>query len=266
MNTLQTEKAISIFFIAIIMLLVGIGAITAILGTPRIIGSAPAIKIAIIDTGLQLDKTNLKLCPTGHFNFATNEPVVGVSKIYPEHGTLVASIIADNLKRVDYCAIIYQVSTYSGISVMDITRAAKMALKEEVTAVNLSISGNEYSREENAALYDLLDRGAVFVAAGNDHIDLSKNCSVYPACYSMLLRKSHFFVVGALDDLNNVKALYSNYGEGRIDKWDRGMVVWNGTIDQGTSYATPRSLSKYVLSLVAGRTVAIRKQPKVQQQ
>jgi subtilisin family serine protease len=201
--------------------------------------TSPSIKIAIIDTGLDLSISALKLCPKGHYNFFTKGPKINN---IAQHGSIVSSIIAKDLANIDYCAIIYQVDSPSGIIESAIIAALKKAAKENVIAVNLSIVGPAYYEEEKAAIQAVTTSGAkVFVAAGNDSADLSIECVSYPSCYGL----PDVFVIGALDLDKHTRASYSNYGR-PVLLWYNGDVLWNGKIEKGTSYAAPRALSHYV--------------------
>lgn len=211
------------------------------------------IKIAIIDTGYALGSVpNLKLCMDGHYNFETGQPKLGVSSKYPDHGIKVASIIADALKDVDYCIIFYQIQRPLGISIFDVALAASMAASHNVVAVNISLSGISHNITEFRALYMLSNQAKLFLVAGNNNLDLKKNCIIFPACYKIPLAT----VVGALD--GEPRAAYSNYNKGLITTWEQGSITWRGTKDAGTSYAAPRALSRYVLSFVSARHVAVR--------
>ncbi len=203
-----------------------------------------AFKIAIIDTGYQ-GGGGLKVCDKGHFNFNTGRKNVGVSPLNATHGTKVATIIAQLLKNVDYCAIIYQVESIRGIDPINIGSAAMLARAENVVAVNISLTGPNPDQTESMALWALSQKAKLFIAAGNQGRNLTKNCSIFPACYNITKAQ----VIGALDPGSVLRAEYSNYGKGIISNWQNGELQWKGTLDYGTSYATPRALSKYVLSL-----------------
>lgn len=208
------------------------------------------IKIAIIDTGYLtpppgVDIPALKLCDTGHFNFDTKKPEVGVG--YIAHGTIIGSIIAAELKNVNYCAVIYQIQVKGMISSKEVTEALNMASKEGITAVNVSLEGREYSFYERLAFKNLSDKGTlIFTAAGNRRLDLNEQCSSYPSCY----RLKNIIVVGAIDEESEFKTGYSNYGY-KVAVWYRGDVIWNGQKIQGTSFAAPRALSDFVYSFAA---------------
>jgi hypothetical protein len=77
----------------------------------------------------------------------------------------------------------------------------------------------------------------IFVAAGNSTRDLSRDCSVFPACYPI---KKNFFVVGGNDSTGH-RAWYSDFG-GPVKFFQFGGYSINGKDWEGTSFATPRQL------------------------
>jgi hypothetical protein len=217
------------------------------------------IKIAILDTGYdssyakQVNAEPLKLCNTGHYDFGADIAKVGS---LPEsslrgrgkHGTLVASIMADKLKDVSYCAVIYQVYPYGGVGspIPNILAALKRALTEGFMAVNMSYSGMDTFEEEYQGMNKLSSRGVMlFSAAGNNGVNLDAYCIFYPACYVM----SNKVTVGALAK-QGIKCHYSNYGK-NVEYYLGSLPTYiqSGGLDCATSYATPRALSDYVLSV-----------------
>jgi len=233
----------SIYIIFILALAYIILPSTTTVATSQI--SNQTIKIAIIDTGYTiLEGRNLKLCSTGHYDFSTKTPYVGLS--IGNHGTKVGSIIADELKAYDYCAIIYKVQTAEGIPPGNITKALRLALKQHVAAVNISLTGPEQDVDELAALSALTASGTrVFIAAGNEGTNLDNNCNTYPACYTI----KNIEVIGAIDPTRHIRASYSNYGKRRITQWYSGDTYLDGEEDHGTSFASPRALSRYIRDL-----------------
>lgn len=205
--------------------------------------SAPKYKIAIIDTGYDVTRAvhRLKLCESGHYNFRNDTPTVGFTQI---HGTLVASIIAEQLKGVNYCAVIFQVETKNGHFLdASLTRAVTMAIKQNVTIVNMSYQGYMTSLKERFALERLSASGAVtFEAAGNEGQNLDYQCDAFPTCYGI----DNIFPVGAIDPDTTTKAKYSNHGK-MIKLWFSGRTTYNGDEYNGTSFAAPRALCDYVL-------------------
>jgi subtilisin family serine protease len=201
-------------------------------------------RIGIIDTGFDkaLDTQGMKLCSSGHFDFNSNTPRVATSHY---HGTAVAQAIVEEMEGVNYCLVIFQVGSYFGITPEAVGAALKLAATEGLIAVNISLEGPTYSFEERQQLYGLASKGtAVFVAAGNRHLNLDEACMSYPSCYGL----PNVYVVGATQDDGQFKASYSNYGS-RISVWKDGTVNFNDENLRGTSFASPHALGDYVHSL-----------------
>lgn len=205
----------------------------------------PRFKIVIIDTGYDDTKATaaLKLCPTGHYDFYQQKATIGS---YGLHGTYVASVIAERLKNVDYCAVVFQVASPTGIKYRDILWALRKSLDQNATVINISIVGNGHSFIEREILVDAVKGGArVFTGAGNENQNLDTVCNVYPGCY----RIRGVYSVGALSPDGTQKALYSNYGS-KVDLWYPGHYeTFDGGTAQGTSFASPAALADYVLLL-----------------
>lgn len=218
------------------------------------------IKIAILDSGYDAEYAKkvkaepLKLCDTGHYDFDTGTATIGMLPEYAlsgrgKHGTLVASIIADKLKDINYCAVIYQIYPrhMTKLSpIPNILLALKMALNEGFMAVNMSYSGMDTYSEEYRLMKKLGGKGVMmFTAAGNNGINLDKACAFYPACYDM----SNKVVVGALVTKGTI---YRNSNYGKNVEYYLGVLpsyVNAGGAECATSYATPRALGDYVLSV-----------------
>jgi subtilisin family serine protease len=202
------------------------------------------IRIAIIDTGYNPLWTNepLKLCKKGHYDFLKDKAEVGYTE---PHGSIVASIIAEELRDVNYCAVIYQVMGPQGLNTRTIKAAFNKAKHEGLAAINLSLNGRAYSFMERRSMKAVADRGTmIFTAAGNERLDLNTFCNSFPACYPI----PNMYVVGATERDNEYPAPYSNYGK-RVDIWMPGDYEIADQIVEGTSFAAPRALSDYVYSL-----------------
>jgi hypothetical protein len=203
---------------------------------------ATTIKIAIIDTGYKaalIDGPKLKLCATGHYDFVKNTPTIGYGAI---HGTDVASIIAEELADIDYCAIIYTVydeKLTPTIPDLFMALAYNKALKDGAKVINLSIVSKEPSQSEKKAVTELARHAEVFAAAGNDKLNLDNNCKSYPVCFWI----PGVNPVGASDG-----AKYTNYGK-KVKLWYSG----KGTYGNGTSLSVPRAVADFV-RLVATKT------------
>jgi subtilisin family serine protease len=211
----------------------------------------PPYKIAVIDTGYQADLASVpaKLCDSGHYDYGARSAALGC--VAP-HGVQIASLIAENLRDVDYCLIIYQTAVLNQkkmpeLAKTDIANAVNSAIGEGVVAINLSVAiKDQPSMEERQALEFAAEAGiAVFIAAGNIGQDLDKTCDVYPACYKL----PHEIVVGAQSRLDPKKpAAYSNYGK-VVQVWAQDWYDDGNVVKAGTSYAVPRALSEYILFL-----------------
>lgn len=211
------------------------------------------IRIAIIDDGYDIayartiNAEPLKICPTGSYDFSTGTNVVAHSG---RHGTLVGSIIAQKLKALDYCAVVYKVfeSNIADSKPSDIIRALVMALNEGFTAINMSyVGGTGFILEEMLMKRLSADGVKMFVAAGNSSHNLDKECNAFPACYKGV---NNMTVVEATKDDGSLCRV-SNYGSFiRVKELGTLNENWGEQDDVcATSFATPRALSAYVLSL-----------------
>lgn len=209
--------------------------------------SAAKYKIAILDTGYNPERavTKLKLCKNGHYDFFSETAKLASTN---PHGTYVAALIAEPLQDVDYCAVVYQLVGKEGeISPQNVMRAILMAKDEGVVAANMSINGPFSNFLEQRALRAASNTGMkIFVAAGNDKKDLNVACASFPACYDI----PNLIMVGALTDDLSQPAQYSNYGA-RIQAWYAGRYFDGVTMAQGTSFACPRALGDWLLSVAS---------------
>jgi hypothetical protein len=209
--------------------------------------TAPLIKIAIIDTGYSIRDAAvpIKLCKEGHYNFLTSTANVGPSK--QPHGSQVASIIAEALQGVNYCALIYNVDTIDGINFDSIVGAFRRAADAGAQVVNMSIQGYRYSFSERDAIMAVTARGVeVFVAAGNDNMNMDEACNSYPGCYNI----PHLHMVGSILPDFSARSSFSNYG-GKVELWYPGYYGDGIHSGRGTSFASPRAAADYAAALAA---------------
>ncbi len=239
----DTERIIITAFI--------VGLLLGLLAVGLVHADEPRYKIAILDTGYDPARAtgNPILCKEGHYDFLTNTR--NVNFVHP-HGTRIASIIAEKLKGVDYCLVIFQIFTGADVTAIP-NGAVKQSLDDlgglRVSAANMSFGGELESKEEQEGIKNAIKgNAAIFIAAGNLHHDLDKKCDYFPVCYKV----PGMVVVGAQDLTNPKKhADISNYGK-VVDVWAPG--YWKNLDDPadddfGTSYAAPRALSEYILFL-----------------
>lgn len=160
--------------------------------------SSPMIKVAVIDTGLQLSHfKDIKLCKSGHKDF-TGEGFDDING----HGTNIAGLITKYAKNDNYCLIVIKAYSFKTNTKAYITEALTYAYKLGVNIINLS-GGGQYpiSKERQIVSRILNAKITLIVASGNDHLNLDKSCNFYPACYD-----KRIYVIGSIGK-------YSNYGK-----------------------------------------------------
>jgi subtilisin family serine protease len=153
---------------------------TIILGLMLITSVAHAtIKVAVIDSGLN-GRSN-KLCSTGHYDFIAEKAGVGVDKL--GHGTKVVRAI-QTYATGDYCLVILKVFPETNKDLVD--RAVIYAVSIGATVINMSMQGDVFLLNEYFAMRDATVKGVkIFIAAGNDGLNLDQFCGTYPACYNL---------------------------------------------------------------------------------
>lgn len=138
------------------------------------------IKVAIIDSGLDLKDTRFKnhICKTGHKDLTGT----GIKDVL-SHGTFIASLIQDAAGDGNYCFVIYKWISVTPGKVETITHAFEEVSKDKANVINFSGGGGAYSQEEHDAVAMNKD-SIIVVAAGNNsmNIDMPKT-AFYPASY-----------------------------------------------------------------------------------
>ena len=193
--------------------------------------SETRIRIAIIDSGVDLKQAKEYMCKTGNYDFTG----YGLQDVYG-HGTNIAGIFAKRINPKTHCLMIVKFfhTTATGIE-----SALEYIQQFKPKYVNLSLTGRFPSAIEEHAIHSLLNSGAVIaVAAGNEGQNLDQNCNSYPACYN--IQDPKYIVVGSRG------AMSSNYG-GPVTAIDNGTSVEGfGIVLDGTSQATANYLSKRI--------------------
>lgn len=174
---------------------------------------AKLLKIAVVDNGITpYVASRLNLCRDGHKDF-TGEGMY--SDVPVAHGSHVASLIARFAKDSEYCLIIIKAFGKNHLlNENNLILALAWANFLDVDIINLSGGGDDNNEMERRVVDTLINRHiALVVAAGNDHRDLGKKCTYYPACYN-----KEIIVVG------NKNSFLSNYDtSGKIiDVWEEG--------------------------------------------
>lgn len=156
------------------------------------------------------------------------------------HGTLVSLIASGTITPLGAEAsgtgapvLAVRVFDENGMTSSDtIMRAIDYALGSGVDVINLSFGTYEdIGFIEDAVEYAAQQDIAVFVASGNDGLDIAVNPAASPATVS----------VGATDAQGNV-AGYSNTA---ADAFVPGSAPYDGKVHHGTSFASPYAAYKY---------------------
>lgn len=183
------------------------------------IGPETRIKVAILDTGLDLSDPRFKdvLCREGHRDFT------GVGLIdRMSHGTHIAGLVKRYADTEGYCLMILKITAGGNYGIEPELLALQFAIKSGVKFINMSVAGEGFSEEERLLLRNaVINKGiTVVVAAGNSgrNIDIPTQ-ETYPANYNI----PGMYVVG-----NNKKdggrAPTSNYGT-KVNVWVVGENV-----------------------------------------
>lgn len=206
--------------------------------------SDPLIKIAVIDTGVDTKKYEIQqvLCPDSEGLDVTT----GKEGLPPDtigHGTHVTGIIRALAGFKGYCIApckYYSPNLTGDQNKNNTVTCFKHAKEIGAAYINYSSGGQGFDEYEKLAIADLKDV-KVFVAAGNDHVDLdlpgNKN---YPASYML----PNVISVGALDARGN-RTPSSNWGQNTVTLFTLGESVYSPT-HEGMAYMTGTSMATAV--------------------
>lgn len=213
---------------------------------------SPAVVIAIIDTGIDINHPDLisSIASTG-FNAATDEEGLEYAKDDRGHGTRVAGVIAadkDNGIGIAGAApdvtIMPIKANYPGTtSFRDsyLINGILYAIEQGVDIINLSIGNSSYNALMQQAINQAEDAGILVVAASGN---TGKQQYIYPASYNYSLS------VGSVSDNMN-KSFFTTYND-KLDLMAPGHNIITTDRDgyyvvvSGTSFASP-----YVAAMAA---------------
>lgn len=203
----------------------------------------PKIKVAIIDTGLDLKDPRFKgfLCKRGHKNFVSDETIEDIHG----HGTFVAGLIKQYAGNAKYCLLVYKYYSDDATSTQNLNRevlAFNEAIKNGASVVNYSGGGAGYSAEEAKAIKTHTETTFV-VAAGNEreNLDIPGN-EYWPA--SLFYPNMH--VVASIDAIGN-RSSSSNYGK-KIEDKEIGEDISSYLPDGKTGTMSGTSMSTAIFS------------------
>ncbi|MCU7713088.1 S8 family peptidase [Priestia megaterium] len=170
--------------------------------------SNSSIRIAIVDTGVQLNHPDLtsKLLPGYNFVDGNTNPSDGNG-----HGTHVAGIAAAATNNVSGIAGMAPLASILPLRALDntgngtltnIANAIIYAADQSVQVINLSLGGSQGSLTLENAINYAWDKGSVILAAAGNE---GTNTLTYPAYYENV-------IAVASTDSNDQKSSFSNYG------------------------------------------------------
>lgn len=207
------------------------------------------VHIAVIDSGVPTNLSHFRICSFEDFTGKGDSDALG-------HGTNVANLILNELKDIPpeyYCFDFLKVFDVESVDSLAASVAAmKRVLELDVQFVNYSGGGDDISESEKSTLKTLLAsrNTKVFVAAGNNGMNLSKKCNYYPACYNLEFYNENLVVVGNGKN-NDRHAKTSNYGLNIVNIWEDGNNKCGGGIClSGTSQATAIATGKAAKSFI----------------
>ncbi|SHH42731.1 Serine protease, subtilisin family [Jatrophihabitans endophyticus] len=168
-----------------------------------------AVRIAVIDSGVDVGHPDLAGKVVGRFNAVTGSSSVGDAV---GHGTFVAGVAAaDTGNGIGVAGAGYDTSLlavkiadrYGDIALDDEVAGIRWAVAHGADVINLSISGPAASTAERKAIEYAQRKGVLVVAAaGNEHSTTKQ----YPAAYRDVI------AVGATDVASRRRASFSSHG------------------------------------------------------
>jgi len=197
------------------------------------------IKVAILDSGIDINHPDLKKNIKGGFNaFDSNNTYADDS--VNGHGTHVAGIIAAVDNNIGVTGVapysdIYPIKVLSAYGTSDvdtIVKGLEWSIDNKMQIVNMSFYLLEDSKKLHDAIKKAYNANIILVAAAGDQNDKAN----YPAAYPEVIS------VGATDTANQISHLSSNY---KVDFVAPGVNIYS-TVNNcsygnlsGTSMAAP---------------------------
>ena len=206
-----------------------------------IISSGDKIKVAIIDSGLDMTE-NIDVA--GRINLIPGEEeVLPLFEDTTGHGTSIASIISANsdYEFSDVVGINDQIELYSA-KVMDYTNSAPIsrviegiywAIEQDVDIINISFGTAQNSEALYMAIRDAYDSGILIIAASGN----SGGAIEYPAAYDEVMAVGSVDSMGTISDFCSTGEEMEVVAPGELIKTTGGFG--GEIIVSGTSMAVP---------------------------
>lgn len=174
-------------------------------------------------------------CKKGHVSFVPNTQYDNMF-----HGTLISNFIIKDLNSSQLCLVnlkVWSQTLTDKQTIVAIENALQYLLTQPIGFINISMSGALPSFKEHYFIRRLLKKGfRISLTAGNDGVNLSKNCIAFPACYFTTRTK-------------NIK-ISSNY-EWQANK--NGPVTDVDYLRGGTSISTANTTNKWIKTILNRR-------------
>jgi thermitase len=207
---------------------------------------SPSVRIAILDTGVDLDHPDLVSKIVSNINFGSSPTV---DDVYG-HGTHVAGIAAAITDNGVGVAGLACNSTIMNVKVLDDTGSGRYswiasgiiwATDNGADVINLSLGGSAASSTLEDAINYAWSKGVVVVAAAGNSGSTTLS---YPAYYANC-------IAVAATDANDALAYFSTYGKW-VDVAAPGDGIWSTLNDGSYGYKSGTSMaSPYVAGLAA---------------
>jgi len=198
-------------------------------------------KVAILDTGIDVDHQDLATAVKGSKDFTSSAGVNDKNG----HGTHCAGVIGARLNGVGFVGIAPKCDLYIAKVLGDngsgdydsISNAVAWAVDQGVDIISMSLGGPSSSPGLFAAIHYALAKGVSVICAAGNEGSVYQNSIGYPGRYGGVI------TIAAHDQDGNRSGFSSKGGE--IDFMAPGSDIWSTYIDggyaslSGTSMATP---------------------------
>ena len=170
------------------------------------------IRVAVLDTGVTTDNSDISANVVARANFSDSAPPAGEDLVdYYGHGTHVAGIIAATKDGAGVSGVCPDCDILDGKVLNDngsgatssIAKGISWAVNNGAKVINMSLGQRVSSRTLENAVNDAWNKGVVIVAAAGN---AGTQAKIYPGAYPNVI------AVAATDN-RNVKASFSTYGK-----------------------------------------------------
>lgn len=215
-----------------------------------------SVKVAIVDTGVQLSHPDLSSKIVAGYDFVSNDSVADDGNGHGTHCAGIAAALTNNSKGIAGMApnvsiMPVRVLDNSGSGTLaNVAAGIRWAADNGAKVISLSLGASSGATTLQDAVNYAWNKGAVVVAAAGNSGNTSPN---YPAYYTNAI------AVGSTDS-SDAKSSFSNYGTSWVDVAAPGSSIYSTYTGStyrslsGTSMATPHVAGLAGLLASQGRT------------